>query len=61
MGLALDEQKEGDEHTIAEGLSFIMDSEVGEMIRSYGPLLVDYKNNFFTKGFLLTLQGAGSC
>jgi hypothetical protein len=61
MGLALDERKEGDENVVTEGLSFIMTSEVAEMIRSYGPLLVDYRNNFFTKGFQLTLQGTGSC
>ena len=61
MGLALDERKEGDEHVVTEGLSFIMNSEVAEMIRSYGPLFVDYKNNLLTKGFLLTLQGTGSC
>ena len=61
MGLALDERKKGDEHILTEGFSFIMNSEVAEMIRSYGPLFVDYKNNFFSKGFLLTLGGAGSC
>lgn len=61
MGLALDERKEGDEQIVTEGFSFIMDSEVAEVIRSYGPLFVDYKNNFFTKGFQLTLQGTGSC
>ncbi len=61
MGLALDEQKEGDEQVVTEGLSFIMHSEVAGMIRSYGPLFVDYKNNFFTKGFQLTLEGTGSC
>lgn len=61
MGLALDERKEGDEQVVTEGLSFIMNSEVAEIIRSYGPLFVDYKNNFLTKGFLLTLQGTRSC
>ncbi len=61
MGLALDERKEGDEHVVKEGLSFIMNSEVAEMIRSYGPLFVDYKNNFLAKGFQLTLEGTGSC
>ncbi len=61
MGLALDERKEGDEHLETEGLSFIMNSEVAEMIRSYGPLFVDYKNDFWAKGFLLTLLGTGSC
>ncbi len=61
LGLALDERKKGDEQIVAEGFSFIMDSEVAEIIRSYGPLFVDYKNSFFTKGFQLTLQGAGAC
>ncbi len=61
MGLALDERKKDDEHVEAEGLSFIMDPEVAEMIRSYGPLSVDYKNNFLTKGFQLALERTGSC
>ena len=61
MGLALDERREGDEHVVTEGLSFIMNSEVAEMIRSYGPLFVDYKHNLLTKGFQLTLRGTGSC
>ncbi len=61
MGLALDERKKGDKQIVTEGFSFIMDSEVVEIIQSYGPLFVDYKNNFFTKGFQLTLKGAGSC
>ncbi len=61
MGLALDERKEGDKQIVTEGFTFIMDNEIEEIIRSYGPLFVDYKNSFFTKGFQLTLQGAGSC
>jgi hypothetical protein len=61
MGLALDERKKNDENVEAEGLSFIMNPEAAEMIRSYGPLFIDYRNNFLTKGFLLTLEGRGPC
>ncbi len=61
MGLALDEPKATDENIEVEGLSFIVTSEVGDTIRSYGPLFVDYKNSPWMKGFQLTLQGIGSC
>ncbi len=61
MGLALDERKEGDEQMGTDGFSFFMNSEVAEIIRSYGPLFVDYKNNFLAKGFKLTLEGTGPC
>ncbi len=61
MGLALDERKERDEKIETDGFSFVMDSEVAKAIRSYGPLLIDYKNHLWMKGFSLTLQGVGAC
>jgi hypothetical protein len=61
MGLALDEPRATDQNIEAEGLSFIVTSEVAHMIRSYGPLFIDYKNRPWTKGFQLTLQGMGLC
>jgi len=61
MGLALDEPKPNDEKLEAEGFSFLMTSEVTDTIRSYGNLLIDYKDHPWTKGFQLSLLGKVSC
>ena len=61
MGLALDEPKADDERFESEGFSFIADSEVADIIRSYGKLLIDYKDRLWAKGFQLSFPGKGSC
>ncbi len=61
MGLTLDEPKANDEIIEAEGLSIIMASEVADMIRSYGKLLIDYKDRPWSKGFQLSFPGKSSC
>jgi Fe-S cluster assembly iron-binding protein IscA len=62
MGLALDEPKTNDEKMEAEGLSFLLASDVADTIRSYGSLSIDYLDRpFFLKGFRLSLAGARSC
>jgi hypothetical protein len=61
MGLTLDEPKSNDERIEVEGLSFIMASEVADMIRLYGKLLIDYNDRFWAKGFQLSFAGKSSC
>jgi Fe-S cluster assembly iron-binding protein IscA len=61
MGLALDEPKANDERIDVEGFSFIVDSEVAEIIRSRGNLFIDYKDHPWAKGFQLSFPGKGSC
>ncbi len=61
MGLALDEPKATDENIEVEGLSFVITYEVADVIRSYGPLFIDYKSHPWAKGFQLILAGTGSC
>ncbi len=61
MGLTLDEPKLNDERIEVKGLSFILASEVADMIRLYGELFIDYKDHPWTKGFQLSFQGKGSC
>jgi Fe-S cluster assembly iron-binding protein IscA len=61
MDLALDEPNTNDEKIEAEGFSFVIAPEVAETIRSYGNLLIDYKENPWTKGFQLSFQGKTSC
>ena len=61
MGLAQDEPKANDEKIEAEGLSFIMASEVADTIRSYGGLFIDYMEQPWKKGFELSLQAKVAC
>jgi len=61
MGLTLDEPKANDEIIEAEGFSIIVASEVADIIRSYGKLLIDYKDRPWAKGFQLSFPGKGSC
>jgi Fe-S cluster assembly iron-binding protein IscA len=61
MGLALDEPKVNDEQIEVEGFSFLVDSEVANMIRSFGSLFIDYKDRPWAKGFQLSFPGKGSC
>ncbi len=61
MGLALDEPKADDERFEAEGFSFVAASEVAGIIRSYGKLLIDYKDRPWAKGFQLSFPGIGLC
>ena len=61
MGLALDEPKANDEIIEGEGFSIIVASEVADIIRSYGKLLIDYKDHLWAKGFQLSFPGKGSC
>ena len=61
MGLALDEPRADDERFESEGFSFIADSEVADMIRSYGKLLIDYKDRLWAKGFQLSFPGKSAC
>ena len=61
MGLTLDEPKVTDERIEVEGFSFIVAPEVANIIRSYGKLLIDYKDRAWAKGFQLSFPGKGSC
>lgn len=61
MGLALDEPKVNDERIEAEGFSFVMDSEVADMIRSFGSLFIDYQDRLWARGFQLSFPGKGPC
>jgi Fe-S cluster assembly iron-binding protein IscA len=61
MGLTLDEPKADDERIEVDGFSFVVASEVADLIRSYGRLLIDYKDRPWTKGFQLSFPGKGTC
>jgi Fe-S cluster assembly iron-binding protein IscA len=61
MGLVLDEPTANDEKIEVQGVSLIMVSEVANAIRAYGGLVIDYRNNWWNRGFQLSLSGQGSC
>ena len=61
MGLVLDEPTANDEKIEVQGTSLIMVSEVANIIRAQGSLLIDYRNNWWNRGFQLSLSGQGSC
>ncbi len=61
MGLALDEPKGNDKIIESEGFSVIVDSEVADLLQSYGKLMIDYKDRPWSKGFQLSFPGKGSC
>jgi len=61
MGLVLDEPTEHDEKIEVEGFPIIMAAEVAKAVRKQGKLVIDYKNNWWNKGFRLSLAGQGAC
>ncbi len=61
MDLVLDEPKANDEKVEVEGLSFVMNSDVADTIRSYGNVAIDYKEFLWMKGFQLSLGGESCC
>ena len=63
MGLTLDELAENDEKIDIDkaGFSIVIDPGVKETITLYGGLLLDYVNDAFGQGLVLTLRGAGKC
>lgn len=61
MGLVLDEPTANDEKIEVEGISLIMVPEVANTIRAHESLSIDYKNNWWSKGYRLSLSGQGTC
>jgi hypothetical protein len=61
MGLALDEPKPNDERIEVEGFSFILASDVADMVRSHGNLHIDYADRLWMKGFQLSLPRKSAC
>lgn len=61
MGLTLDELAENDEKIDKVGLPIVIDPGVKETITQYGGVTLDYVNDAFGQGLVLTLRGAGNC
>jgi hypothetical protein len=61
MGLVLDEPTANDEKIEVQGTSLIMVAEVANIIRAQGGIFIDYRNNWWKRGYRLSLSGQGAC
>ena len=59
--MALDEPK--DEDTTAEegGIKFLMDTQTSDVVRQSGGLTIDYVNESYRRGYMLSLGSASGC
>ena len=57
FGIALDEQKDGDQVVMIEEHQFVIDSELVDLFKGFS---VDYSDNWFGKGFTIRSQMGGS-
>ena len=59
--MALDEPKDDDQVVDNNGIKFLMDNQTTDILRQSGGLTIDYVNEAYRKGYMLTLGGAGDC
>ena len=57
FGIALDEQKEGDQVVEKDNLKFLLDKD---MVNNFNEFNIDYSNNWLRKGFYVTADNSGS-
>lgn len=57
FGIALDEQKEGDQVVEIDNLKFLLDED---MVNNFNEFNIDYSNNWLRKGFNVTADNSGS-
>ncbi len=59
FGIALDEQKEGDEVIKSDGFTFLLDED---MKNNFSDFSIDYSNNWLRRGFQVSAgRGGSSC
>lgn len=59
--MALDEPKDDDQVVDNNGIKFLMDDQTTDVLRQSGGLTIDYVNEAYRKGYMLTLGAAGDC
>ncbi len=59
--MALDEPKEEDEIIESNGIRFLLDSQTTDILQQSGGLTIDYVNESYRKGYMLTLGSASDC
>jgi Fe-S cluster assembly iron-binding protein IscA len=59
--MALDESKDDDTISEEGGIRFIMDAQTADILRQSGGLTIDYVDESYRKGYMLTLGNTGDC
>lgn len=61
--MALDEPKDDDKVVENNGIKFLLDNQTEEILQQSGGLTIDYVNEAYRKGYMLTLGAAagGDC
>ena len=57
--MALDEPKDEDQVVGNTGIRFLVDSQTADVLQQSGGLSIDYVNEAYRKGYMLTLGSAG--
>ncbi len=59
--MALDEPKEDDQVVDNNGIKFLLDSQTTDILSQSGGLTIDYVNEDYRKGYMLTLGESSDC
>ena len=59
--MTLDESNEKDETFDTNGITFLIDPTVKDMIAKHGEVSIDYVDNAFRRGFMVSLKGSRDC
>ncbi len=59
--MALDEPKEDDQVVEHSGIKFLLDNQTADILGQSGGLTIDYVNEAYRKGYMLTLGAASDC
>ncbi len=59
--MALDEPKEDDKVVENNGIKFLLDNQTSDVLQQSGGLTIDYVNEDYRKGYMLTLGSASDC
>ena len=59
--MALDEPKDDDNVVDNSGIKFLLDGQTTDILRQSGGLTIDYVNEAYRKGYMLTLGAASDC
>lgn len=57
--MALDEPKDDDLSVEEGGIKFVMDSQTTDILRQSGGLTLDYVNESYRRGYMLSLGSSG--
>jgi Fe-S cluster assembly iron-binding protein IscA len=59
--MALDEPKDEDTKVEQGGISFLMDAQTSDVVLQSGGLTIDYVNESYRRGYMLSLGASSDC